>query len=104
MPMIKIIATPPGQAPKEIREKWVGVSITLYEPPKKEETVVQTGTQGGPAENMDGYVVATQEAFLELAKKHPKAAEWWEANLNPLFAPRLCFKKEVCELIPDTTP
>lgn len=97
MAQIKIIAIPPGQAPLEIREAWVGLILPIAE--NKSSDTIQMGALGGKPENLGGYDVETKVAIKELKKKSPKAAKWWESNINPEWAPRLTFKREVCELI-----
>jgi hypothetical protein len=46
MPSIKIISTPPGEPPLEIREAWVGLVLPLDEP--KAETRFSFGVLSHP--------------------------------------------------------
>ncbi len=96
MSSIRIVSTPPGQAPEEIRRQWIGVEILLPEP---ESGGIQMGVLGGKAENTGGYQVETITAIEALRKKSPEAVEWWEANVPLAEIPRLVFSKEVCELV-----
>lgn len=107
MPKIRIIAVPPGQAPKMIREQWVGAVIPLLE----EQRIVglQTGVLGGEqdSQNVGGYRVDTDEAICALAEKNTpdakSAAYWWidwrENTRSGRDSLALVFDKNVCKLI-----
>ncbi|MEI8337934.1 MAG: hypothetical protein WCF92_02175 [bacterium] len=97
MSSIKIISTPPGQAPEWVREKWIGVEIPV--PMQALEPGLQMGVKGGKPENSGGYQVNTSEAIEALRKKSPEAAEWWEENVPLAAIPQLVFSKAVCELV-----
>ncbi len=98
MAHIKIVATPPGQAPLKIREQWVGLSIPVAE--NLPADTVQMGVLGGKAENPNGYTVETEAAIQELEKKSPEAASWWRQNIIPELMPWLSFHRDVCEIVP----
>ncbi len=92
MNKIKIIDTPPGFAPEEIRKQWIGVIIPLSENPIPEDKVViRIGNQ-----NRGGYKVRGSEAVsaLKEAGKH-EAAEFWQPYSGGEFE----FKKKFCKLI-----
>ena len=93
---IRIIATPPGQAPDWVRQEWVGLEIPLDETPKLSGTI-QMGVLGGPAQHPGGFRVNTRVTLDLLQKKSPDAARWWRENINPDFMTHLIFKREVCE-------
>jgi hypothetical protein len=103
MERIKIINTPPGQAPEWVRDEWVGLVLPLEENAPAEDEGIQMGTAGGKPENEDGYSVLTQDAIGVLSEKSLDAVCWWEDNLPLAFIPRFVFRKEVCELLPDTS-
>lgn len=93
MSKIKIISTPPGFAPEEIRKQWVGIEIPIMgiENPKTAGNI-RTGT-----ENLGGYEVSPKEAVDALKKAgKDEAVEFWTPYTS---APKFVFKKEVCELI-----
>lgn len=94
---IKIIAVPPGQAPLEIREKWVGLVLPIAENVPK--IGVETGIFGGEPENTGGYKVKTEAAISELEIYSPNAAAWWRQYVDLRRMPWLVFKREVCEEI-----
>ena len=96
MKKIRIIATPPGQAPEWVRKEWVGLELpTISQPPAG----IQMGVHGGSAENTGGYVVDGQTAVTLLGKKSPTAAQWWKSHAPHVLSMQLVFKKEVCELV-----
>lgn len=95
MDSIKIIATPPGQAPEEVRKEWVGLTIPL---PQQETKGFQMGVLGGAAKNLGGYQVLSKDAFdLLLAKSRPAYLWFME---NGFFGSYLVFAREVCEFLP----
>ncbi len=97
MSSIRIISTPPGQAPGWVREEWIGVEIPLSE--DQSSTGVQAGVKGGEAENVGGYQVDTSDAMDALKAKSPEAAEWWEENVPLHMIPQLVFARDACELV-----
>lgn len=99
---IRIIATPPGQAPKWVREEWVGLEVNVEENAPEPGEGIQLGVKAGKPENLGGYPVRTSDAISALRKKSPQAAEWWEINLPLGFIPRFVFDREACEIIPET--
>lgn len=96
MRSIRITSTPPGQAPLEIREKWIGVIIPLIQQNTKG---IQVGVAGGQPENVGGYRVNPREAVNCLAKTSPEASSWWNENFPVDSALAFAFSKDVCELI-----
>jgi hypothetical protein len=96
MKSIRIIATPPGQAPLEIREKWIGTIIPLAD---QEVKGTQLGVKGGEAQNLGGHHVDTDVAIASLEKVSPEAADWWKQNVALREIPQLVFAREVCEVI-----
>lgn len=92
---IKIIAVPPGQAPEWVRKEWVGLTMPIAEnlPPN----TFAMGVLGGKSKNPNGYPIETFTAINILAKKSPKAAQWW---INcAILGQWLVFKTEVCQLL-----
>ena len=90
---IRIIETPEGYAPKDIRKCWIGVEFTLepqYEKPEK---------LGG----ITVYQVDATVALKTLRGRSPRAASWWEKNAPDLFEPGglLGFSVEACAVILD---
>ena len=96
---IRIISTPPGQAPEWVRKGWINVEIPLVE---EEGSGHQRGVLGGKPENLGGYQVNTIVAIAELKKKSPESAKWFEDNLCLPSITNLVFARSVCELIATT--
>lgn len=96
MSSIRIIATPPGQAPEWVREAWVGIEIPLTE---QESGLVGTGVLGGPPENTGGYQVFGSDAFRALTLKSPEAAQWWLREAPWALGNKLVFARDVCKVI-----
>jgi hypothetical protein len=92
---IKIIATPPGFAPANIREQWLGIEIPL---PTPEEIAGNPPSRSGIGNaNSDGHLVlmaAAIDALRQAGKE--EAAEFWE--LLPLGT-YLQFRQSVCEIV-----
>ena len=118
MRSIRIIATPPGEAPEHIREAWIGTEIPLFS--QRDDGRINSvgdGVLTGPRTHFgafwawawargktakeSGYVVSGRAAIAELEVHRPDAAAWWRENV-----PRaskmgwlLHFSTEVCEVV-----
>ncbi len=95
MDSIKIIATPPGQAPEEVRQQWVGLTIPLA---TQEKGGFQMGVLGGAAKNLGGYQVLSRDALHLLLAKSQPAYRWFVENA--FFGSHLVFARHVCEFLP----
>ena len=110
---IRIINTPPGEAPEYIRQAWIGITLPTH-PKFEAPTSCQTfGVSSGPQHmwitrlltmirrgyQETGYVVDAQVAFNRLEKHSPEAAEWWNKHTPHLFqkGQLLMFRSEACE-------
>ena len=92
---IKIIATPPGFAPVEIREQWVGVEIPLVN--QEEISRNPPSSLGIGNDNPDGHLVLTDAAIDALRRVGKgKAADFWEGIPLGTY---LQFRRDVCEVI-----
>lgn len=103
---IRIKETPPGQAPKEIRDAWVGTVLPI-KPEGEIRGKVLMGVLGGKVdpENVPGYLVDWNEAVKLLKERSPEAARWWKRNrvrsiLRGRVPKELHFAKSVCEIVP----
>jgi len=116
MRSIRIIATPPGEAPEHIREAWIGTVIPLLS--RRDDGRMKSGGLGvltgprtqlgsfwawarGKSAKESGYVVSGRAAIAALEEHRPDAAAWWRENV-----PRaskmgwlLLFATEVCEVV-----
>jgi len=87
---IKIIKTPIGYAPEEIRDKWVGVILPLEEEYFKPQKIA----------GISVYQVDALEAVEILKHRSPEAAKWWRVNSPDLFDDGLLgFPTECCEFV-----
>lgn len=94
---IRITSTPPGRAPEEVREKWVGIEFESIGREEAPSGGLRLGT-----ENMGGYQVRAEVAFAALAKHSPEAHRWWtEGAPWDLMNDTLIFRADVCEEISD---
>jgi hypothetical protein len=93
---IRIVKAPPGIAPRDIREKWVGVEIPLATEEEKREQPPSRKLRVG-CSNLNGYIVLRRKAVIALreAGKNDAAAFWERLP----FGRYLEFEKEVCEVI-----
>lgn len=95
MAKIKIIATPPGFAPEEIRDQWVGVEIPL---PTEEQIAEDPPSGVGIGnQNQGGFLVLTSDAIksLQNAGKNTAVSFWESAGIGRY----LRFRKEICKEI-----
>ena len=74
---IRITSTPDGEAPLEIREKWIGIEMPClyYDGHAHASGVVSKKYRGAQA----SYVVFQKDAIDALAHVHPEAAQWWNS-------------------------
>ena len=116
---IRIIAVPPGEAPENIRQAWIGVVIPLLPPPLDEKRFIPSaGVLSGPTTLLGqisalvrgkrfqsyGYAVETLDAVDALAKKDTEAAQWWykNASFRMKKGQLLVFPAYVCEEVVET--
>jgi hypothetical protein len=93
---IKIVATPPGFAPEDIRKRWVGIVMpTLGKECSRE---ANAGHRLG-RQNLGGYKVRGSDAMQCLKTHDPIAYEYWEQFC--LEDTVLIFKADVCEEVTD---
>ena len=110
MAFVRIIDTPPGEAPLEIRQAWIGLQLSVLG--KRPIRYLGSGVLTGPKNFFQtllylitfrlaihsGYVVPADRAIEILAAAHPEAARWWRehaphslrAGRKFLFAPECC--------------
>jgi hypothetical protein len=99
---IRIVSTPPGEAPEAVRGAWVGLELPLAAGetgprPLQQIEVVSLQTTGLGM----GYLVDGRAAVALLAAQHPEAAAWWHENCAAALAARahMAFPPEVCERV-----
>lgn len=108
---IRIIATPPGDAPLWVREKWVGLTLPIVGSNSRRVCAVSINEKatiwhhlkallGGRAKTVTGYLVEAGRAVDLLAASNLEAAEWWRHNTpDQLRAGRhFVFHAEACRL------
>lgn len=112
---IRIISTPPGEAPEYIRKAWIGLEIPI--PPQFEgrRRGLGFGVLSGPktklgslfsmllgqAKREDGYIVEALAAVELLERNSWEAADWWRQNVSHLMKPGMhfIFDAAACEEI-----
>jgi len=77
---IKIKKIPEGEAPKEIREKWVGCELPVLGFPKL--ALSQENLSRKPR-HKKCFAVCALSALAILRGKSPEAARWFEENVKP---------------------
>ncbi len=114
MAKIRIIACPPGEAPRAVREAWIGLELPLPTGRLSRRRVwLTSGVLSGPRtwgqrlinllrgrmQVHSGYAVNGLDAINVLALKDPIAATWWRDNApHSLDGKRhLVFPAEVCQ-------
>jgi hypothetical protein len=100
---VRIIATPPGEAPEAVRRAWIGLQLPLAPGESNTPRVlplagVLSGQEGEP---VVGYVVEGKAAVAALEFHDSAAARWWRENVPGATyrGYRLGFPAEVCELV-----
>ena len=95
---MRITSAPTGQAPLEIREKWIGVEMPFL------EVGMPTGSVRGV---LDGKKVKPHKAFTvdqeaalkALRERSPEAADWWKDYGFPVEGAQFTFNAECAEII-----
>jgi hypothetical protein len=117
---IRIIATPPGEAPLAIREAWIGTQLPLADVDGRARTFRTAGVLTGPktflsaivtlllgrTNKVRGFRVHAPAAVEVLKLKDPNAARWWHEHAPQSLKPRrlFVFHAEVCEVIDEQAP
>src|SRR5262245_23800899 len=113
---IKIVAAPPGEAPEDIREAWVGIVLPVVPGHLRPIHMRQFGVVTGPKTPL----MVRLAAFLGLGKGHdatypveagtalrlladhaPLAEAWWRSNTPHLYREGMVFgfAEDVCEIV-----
>jgi hypothetical protein len=116
---IRIVRVPPGEAPRWVREKWVGLELPLASGDRGSRDAYTSGVLSGPRnrfiavlwgllgrfQRQSGYAVDAIEAVNILERTAPDAASWWRENVPRLQVPKrkFLFQKSVCEMVDATS-
>lgn len=95
--MIEIIGTPPGNAPENIRQAWIGMKLPAVgrDLPARKRDWVRDGHQ-----NDGGYCVEGPVAMAALKIHNEVAWAWWQDYCPQLLlGGELIFKADVCKEI-----
>lgn len=96
---IQIIKVPDGEAPFEVRERWVGcvLEADFFTPDLNGRGIV-TGTLTPPLRNQ--YGVAVEEALHALAEqKGEDATDWWEELESLSSFEYFLFGADECQVV-----
>jgi hypothetical protein len=109
---IRIVKRPRGEAPEEVRDAWIGLSLPVLPRYSRLEERRSVGVLSGPRSwlamrlivlfgrrlRKRGYVVDTTAAVDLLENVNPLAAAWWRKNTPHLLKPGRCFvfEQECC--------
>lgn len=115
---IRIKSTPPGEAPEDIREAWIGLEIPVPSRFLGLRGGFGFGVLSGPtswfgilfaivtgrASRDVGYIVEADLALSLLSAKSPEAAAWWRQHAPRVVAPGryLMFAADACEELDDS--
>ena len=101
---IRIVASPPGEAPPAIRAGWIGCILPLLPgTDQPQPSGISCGViSGRPAEPGLKYKVSAVDAFAALEQYDVGAVKWWRENAPQLFqsGKLLAFAAAACELLP----
>jgi hypothetical protein len=116
---VRIIATPPGEAPEAVRRAWVGLELPLAAGETGPLGKATVGVLSGRTFwrrfwkvltfqwNLQyGYVIDSRRALFLLADKDPRAARWWRENVPGSWESgrKFVFAAEACEEVIDGGP
>jgi hypothetical protein len=111
---IRIVGLPPGEAPIEIRQAWIGLELPLADGKyQKERSIRGLGVLSGPksffglffawifrqGDPTKNFVVQSAKALEILEEERPEAAEWWKENVPHFYKPWMlfAFSSDICE-------
>jgi hypothetical protein len=92
---IRIKSRPPGGAPENIRDAWIGVIMPAIE---MHGPLADVLTHRREPKRNGGYGVSWTNAMRALGEGNPQARAWWESNTS---GGQLIFAPECCEIVPD---
>jgi uncharacterized protein DUF4240 len=100
---IRIVATPPGEAPPSIRAAWIGCVLPLVSGTDSPEFggASQGVVSRRSVKAYAGYGVPARDALLILEQHDAAAAQWWREHAPRLLEPGkvLVFAADMCELL-----
>jgi hypothetical protein len=97
---LRIVRTPHGEAPEEIRRAWVGVELPLRRSETEPGTHLTEGILSrGDLVSAAGYAVDGRAAVKALESHAPEAAAWWRKYAPHVLSRgyRFLFPSDVCE-------
>ena len=113
---IRIVAAPPGEAPDEVREAWIGIVLPVVpchlRPIRGSQFGVVTGPKTPLMLRLAGflglgrthsatYPVDAKTALRVLSEHAPLAEAWWRSNTPHLYREGMIlgFAEHVCEVV-----
>src|SRR5262245_44234252 len=98
---IRIIGTPDGEAPEEVRRAWIGLVLPVAPGFEKRRFAFTSGVLSRPQslagwlwalftgrfKERHGYVVDASVAVEKLAAHAPDAARWWHEKARGALQP-----------------
>lgn len=92
----RVISCPPGEAPENVREAWVGLVLPVEG--LHEDLVYGVLSDQVSNSICKGYRVTWNDAMTALGRKNVSARAWWITHVSPRT---LIFPAECMELIAD---
>jgi len=80
---VKITSLPPGEAPKWVREQWIGLTMTGTREIGTFALGVLSRKPVSESQVRNGFVISAREAVRQLFASNPKslkAVRWWYDN------------------------
>lgn len=77
---VRVVDTPTGPAPEDVRSAWKGVEFVGIKLPAVSEAEVDFAT-GEPGPKRETYAVYASYAIAQLREISPEAADWFAQNL-----------------------
>lgn len=88
---IRIIRIPVGEAPDEIKLKWIGLVLPCFPTCGYHEDKEKGVLTDAESDRRRTFSVPQKETLEILAGFHPEAAAWWRAHGFPQDGPNACF-------------
>jgi hypothetical protein len=100
--LIRITATPPGEAPEAVRRAWVGLELPFVGGRVGPQSQAVVGVLSNrPAGSREGYAVDGGKAIALLAARDSEAAAWWRSHAPHVLVNgyQFVFPPESCQQI-----
>lgn len=93
---IRIIKVPEGEAPLQVRKKWIGLVLPVVAVSSHDCREILSNTKVNRGLH---YTVPKDLAIVALEQQHPHAANWWKSHSPATEGSALAFYLDEAEVV-----